>query len=137
MRIMGIDYGSKRVGVALSDEAQEFAFPKDVLQNDSKLIEELKKIALQNEVSLIVVGDSRDFKNAPNKIMDKVVPFVEEIRLKLGLPVEMELEFMTSAEAERLQGKNDMLDASAAALILKSYMEKQQAKKNNPNSLNN
>lgn len=128
MRILGIDYGSKRVGIALSDEAQEFAFPNAVLPNDKKLVEEIKKLASQNEIAMVVVGDSRDYNNKPNEIMDKVVPFVEELRLALGLPVEMELEFMTSMEAERLQGKNDMLDASAAALILKSFLEKKKNK---------
>lgn len=128
MRILGIDYGSKRVGIALSDETQEFAFPKAVLPNDKKLIEEIKKLASQNEIAMVVVGDSRDYNNKPNEIMSKVVPFVEELRLALNLPVEMELEFMTSIEAERLQGKNDMLDASAAALILKSYLEKKKNK---------
>jgi len=135
MRILGIDYGSKRVGVALSDDAQEYAFPKAVLQNNKTLIDELEKIALENEVSLVVVGDSRDFAGAANKIMDKVVPFVEDLRLRLGLPVEMELEFMTSQEAERLQGKNELLDASAAALIIKSFIEKRQAKKEREDKL--
>lgn len=128
MRIMGIDYGSKRVGIALSDDSEEFAIPKMVIENSKKLIDEIEKFASQNEVVLIVVGDSRDYKNMPNEIMNKVVPFIEELRLKLGLPVEMEQEFMTSVEAERLQGKNDMLDASAAALILKSYLEKRKNK---------
>ncbi len=128
MRIMGIDYGSRRVGVALSDEGQEFAFPKAVLDNSKKLMRELEKIATDNEVSLIIVGDSRDFNNKPNEIMAKVVPFVEDLRLALGLPVEMELEFMTSMEAERLQGKNELLDASAAAIILKSYIENKKNK---------
>lgn len=129
MRILAIDYGSKRVGVALSDENQEYAFPKTVLTNDKKLMDSLEKIIIENDVSLIVVGDSRDYNGVPNKIMDKVVPFVEDIRLRLGLPVEMEFEFMTSQEAERLQGKNELLDASAAALILKSFIEKRLAKK--------
>lgn len=128
MRIMGIDFGSKRVGIALSDNDEEFAFPKTVLDNNKNLIQEIKKFASQNEVTLAVVGESRDYKGAPNEIMKKVVPFVEELRLALNIPVEMELEFMTSAEAERLQGKNNMLDASAAALILKSYLEKKKNK---------
>ena len=129
MRLLGIDYGSKRVGIALSDELQQFAFPNTVLPNDKKLMREIEKIALQNEVEKIVIGDSKDYNGQPNEIMKKVVPFVEELRLALRLPVEMELEFMTSAEAVHLQGKNDSLDASAAALILKSFIEK----KNNKN----
>ena len=58
-----------------------------------------------------------------NEIMKKISPFVKDLEEKLGLPVHMHPEFLTSMEAERLQGKNDMHDASAAALILKSYLD--------------
>ena len=60
--------------------------------------------------------------------MTEIKPFVENLK-KLGLSVHLHPEFLTSAEAERLQGKNHMHDASAAALILKSYLET----KNNKN----
>jgi putative holliday junction resolvase len=129
MKLMGIDYGAKRVGIALSDVHQEYAFPKMVLANNKELLPKIKDICLMEEVKAIIVGDSKDYNMEPNKIMDKVVPFIEELRMYTRLPVELEDEFMTSAEAERLQGKNDMLDASAAALILKSYMDKKMGKK--------
>lgn len=124
MKLLGIDYGEKRVGIAISDEEQKFAIPKEVIPNNKELVSKIKKICLENEVENIVIGDSRDYRNQPNAIMDKIVPFVEELRLATGLRIEMEPEFMTSFAAERFQGKHDMLDASAAALILQSFLDK-------------
>lgn len=124
MKYLGIDFGSKRVGVAISDENNSFALPKAVLQNDSSLLEEIKKICAENSITGIVLGESKDFKGIDNPIMEKINSFKTEIEKTINLPVYLEPEFMTSSEAERLQGKNAMLDASAAALILKSYLDK-------------
>jgi putative Holliday junction resolvase len=129
MRLLGIDYGEKRVGIAVSDEEQQFAFAKVVLQNSKKLLEEVAKLCIENEIVGIVIGDSRDYEMKENKIMEKITPFIEELRLKTKLPVELELEFMTSIAADRFQGKNEFHDASAAALILQSYLDKKLAQK--------
>jgi RNase H-fold protein (predicted Holliday junction resolvase) len=55
--------------------------------------------------------------------MKEIRPFVENLKKAIGVEVEYHPEFMTSIEAEHIQGKGDMLDASAAALILKSYID--------------
>ena len=55
--------------------------------------------------------------------MKDIVPFAKSLETELRIPVYMHPEFMTSQEAERIQGKNSMHDASAAALILKSYLD--------------
>ena len=124
MRHMGIDFGKKRVGVALSDEVGNFALPHSVLANDTQLIDRLKVLCAEQKVGAIVMGESKDFKQVANPIMKLALVFRAELEKATGLPVHLEPEFMTSAEAEHLQGKNAMLDASAAALILKSYLEK-------------
>ena len=124
MRYLGIDYGKKRVGVATSDQSGNFSYPLSVLDNTDKLIDEITKICKEKQISEIVVGESRDFSQNENEIMSDIKPFVKSLEDKLGLPVHMHPEFMTSQEAERLQGKNDMHDASAAAIILKSYLDK-------------
>ncbi len=124
MRHIGIDFGKKRVGVALSDEAGNFALPHSVLTNDARLIERLKLLCSEQGVGAIVMGESKNFQQQDNPIMKAALAFKTELEKATGLPVHLEPEFMTSAEAEHLQGKNAMLDASAAALILKSYLEK-------------
>ena len=123
MRTLGIDFGSKRIGIALSDEGGDFALPYGVVENNEHLIREIRELCVINNVGEVVVGDSKDFKGEDNTIMEEITPFVEKLREVLGVPVELHPEFMTSSQAERLQGKNDMLDASAAALILSSYLD--------------
>ena len=122
-KILGIDYGGKRVGVAISDEGMKFALPVTVIENSPLLLEEVSKIALDNSAKEIVLGESNDYSGKPNPIMLEVIEFKKHLEEK-GYIVHFELEFMTSVQAERLQGKNKMSDASAAALILQSYLDK-------------
>ena len=129
MRYLGIDYGKKRVGLALSDEAGEFALPHSVLPADAKLVSRVAALCNEQKVGAIVMGESKDFKQVANRIMTEALEFKTNLEKATGLPVHLEPEFMTSAEAEHIQGKNAMLDASAAALILKSFLEKQANKK--------
>ena len=124
MRYLGIDYGTKRVGVAISDEAGEFALPFLVLPNDKKLLTAMTAICREKNIGTIVIGESKNFAGEDNPLQEKINQFKKELEQATGLLVELELEFFTSAEAARLQGKNAKLDASAAALILKSFLDK-------------
>lgn len=128
MRLLGIDYGSKRVGIALSDEGSQFAMPLIVLKNSKNLLKEIAGLALENNIKEIVLGESKDYKGKANTILPESLNLKMDLE-KEGFIVHLEPEFMTSVNAERFQGKNDMLDASAAALILQSYLDKQQLKK--------
>jgi putative holliday junction resolvase len=123
MRILGIDFGSKRVGVAVSDEKREFAMPLSVVQNTPELVDEIEKIAKDNEADEIVLGESRNYKGEGNNILLSSMKFKEQLEAK-GFRVIWEAEFMTSIQAERIQGKNEKSDASAAALILQSYLDR-------------
>ncbi len=125
MRYLGIDYGSKRVGIAISDEGGRMAFPKKVIPTDKKLIQTVVKICLDQNVGAVVVGESKNLAGGDNLITPKIQKFVEALKKEIKVPIYMEPEFFTSAEAERIQGKNDMIDASAAAIILKSFLDKQ------------
>jgi putative holliday junction resolvase len=119
---MGIDFGEKRVGVASTDEMGQFALPRVVLENKAGLLDEVERLAEDWQTERVVIGESRDFKGVPNVIHAQALRFADELRAR-GLDVVFHPEMLTSMEAERLQGKNDMLDASAAALILKSYID--------------
>ncbi len=130
MRFLGIDYGSKRIGIAVSDEAGEFAMPLIVLKTQKNLLNEIIAIATENKVSTIVIGESKDYKGKGNAILSESLNLKKDLEEK-GYIVHMEPEFMTSTHAERFQGKHDMLDASAAALILQSFLDKQSYKKIN------
>ena len=72
MRLLGIDYGEKNIGIAVTDDAGTMAFPESVIPNDKKLFSSLEKIIKDKNIGEIVVGESKDFKGKPNKIMKKV-----------------------------------------------------------------
>ncbi len=124
MKFLGIDYGEKRVGLATSDENGSMAFPNVVLLNDKLLLESIEKIITKEDIEQIIIGESLDYKNKPNPIMDKILPFKKSLEEKFNIVVQLEPEFLTSSQAEVIQGKNKKLDASAAAIILQSYLDK-------------
>jgi putative holliday junction resolvase len=123
MRYLGIDYGTKRVGIALSDEKGEFAIPFIVLKNSKTLVDEILDIAEENKVEKIILGESKNYKGEPNTIHEASMDFKKKLEGG-GYIVELEPEFMTSAHVEKLQGKTDTMDSSAAALILQSYLDR-------------
>ena len=125
-RLLGIDYGTKRVGVSVSSEDGSIAFPLVVIQNTSELARQIEKIAKDHEAREIVIGESRDFKGNPNPIFLETEKLKKELE-SMDFIVHLELEFMTSMQAERLQGKNDKIDASAATIILQSYIDRVKA----------
>ncbi len=131
MKLLGIDYGSKRVGLAHSDEAGQFAMPLIVLVNTKNLLEEVVAAAKEKGVKEIVIGESKNYAGEANAILADSLNFKKELETA-GFTVHLEPEFMTSAHVEKLQGKTEMLDASAAALILQSYLDKQKAQNKLP-----
>ena len=124
MRYLGIDFGAKRIGISISDENLYFALPHSVLTNDKKIIEKVKKVISDNGVGLIVLGESLDYAGKPNKIMDKIEDFKKKLEEETSIKIILEPEFMTSSQAKLLQGENKMHDASAASIILQSYLDK-------------
>lgn len=122
MRLMGIDYGTKRVGVALSDEGGQMAFPHIVLDNDSKLLSKLEALIKEREVGEIVIGHSLGRDGNPNKVHAAVEELIGDLTLGVGLPIHLEPEQYSTQEALREQGRTAQTDASAAAIILNSYI---------------
>ena len=129
MRYLGIDYGNRKVGLAISDEAGSFAFPYQVIKNESplSLAKEIKKICQEEKVGGIVLGESLDLSGEANPIQAEILRFKELLSEESGLSVEFQKEFFTTQEARRIideNGTSPETDARAAALILKSFLEK-------------
>lgn len=124
MRYMGIDFGIKRVGIALSDEGGVMAFPHSVIPNNEKLLGAIESLVAHEHVSVIVVGHSFKPDGTTNKIQESINEFIGDMTLRVGIPIHLEPEQYTTQEAKRIQGKNDMTDASAAAIILNSYFNR-------------
>lgn len=133
MRHLGVDYGSKKIGLALSDEAGTMGFPHKIIPNTPKAVEEICALMAKKDVRALVVGDSRDHTGKPNPVAGGARALGDEVALRCGVPVFYEWEGMTSAEAKRPPMKTEKtrkpsarenVDASAAALILTSYLAK-------------
>lgn len=129
MRYLGIDYGTKNIGLALSDEMGQFAFSYSTIPNSRQVVEEIKSICDKEGVGAIVIGESKNRDGSDNVVMAQARAFVSDLQMVCDLPVFYEPEFYTSQEAERIAGKDADLDARAAAIILKSYLDKQNVKR--------
>lgn len=126
MRYLGIDYGEKKIGLALTDDEAKFAMPHSVIANIGmqKAVDDIKKICGEKEVSKIIVGESKDFKGKPNPIMREIEKFKLKLEEDVKLPVFYHPEVFSTMEAGRITGRNKGVDASAAALVLQSFIDK-------------
>lgn len=124
MKYLGIDYGAKRVGIAVSDEGGTIAFPRGTLENGPDIVEHVTKRATEDQVEKIVVGDTRSFSGLENPVTKESDEFVERLKQATGLPVERAWEAGSSIEASRYapegQGHDD---SSAAAVILQRFLD--------------
>ncbi|NQV93091.1 Holliday junction resolvase RuvX [Candidatus Kaiserbacteria bacterium] len=132
MKIIGIDYGTKRVGVAISDDTASLAFPKAVLRNSHTLLGEIKSTIENNKVEKIVIGQSLDTDGSENILMEDIRRFASVLEKEVGLPIFLEPEFFTSQEAHKGKKAGEvsshMIDAAAAALILQRFLDKEKGK---------
>jgi putative Holliday junction resolvase len=123
MRYLGIDYGTKKIGLALSDEGGEFAFPHSVVAYDRDFFSVLEKICKDESVEALVLGHSLTASGAENEIVEETNAFAEKLRSTLSLPVYRQNELFSSVEAHRYQTKKGDRDDSAAAIILQRFLD--------------
>ncbi len=128
MRYLGIDYGTKRVGVAVSDESGAMAFPYAILENNKKLVTGVKEICEKENIAHVVVGESLDFKGQPNSVAEDINRFVDDLRGAVNVPISSEREFLSTRQARFFQTEKEHVDDSAAAIILQSYLDKKNVK---------
>ena len=133
MRHLGVDYGSKKIGLALSDEAGTMGFPHAIVPHTPRLFDEVCSLIEREHVGAVIIGDSRNLAGSENEIAKDARSFGEQLSETLKIPVFFESEVFTSAEARRAHertGKSRApprrvaVDASAAALILTSYLSR-------------
>jgi putative Holliday junction resolvase len=130
MKYLGIDYGAKRIGISISDDEGRLAFPHSTVPNDSRALETVSNIIIAEGASSVVVGESKNYKNEPNEIQKDIDEFVKKLEARgMELEISFEPEFMTSSQAERVTGKNEKIDASAAALILQSFLDRKNSER--------
>ena len=122
MKFLGIDYGLKKIGIAKSDSDGQMAFPMKNIANNEHVYKEIKDIIEVENIEHIVIGKSLNYKREENPIMEQAYTFAKELTEKTGLDISFFDETLTTAEALRAQEKGSKLDASAAALMLNSYL---------------
>ena len=133
MRILALDHGTKRVGVAVSDELKMIAQPLEYILTEpfAPFLERLKKLLLEKEVDLILIGMPRNMDGSYGPAAQKVDTFVAVLRNAVTVPIKTLDERLTSAQANRvlIQGgvrrdqRKEKVDKMAAAILLQSYLD--------------
>ena len=138
MRILGIDYGRKRIGLAVSDETETLASPLPVHRRQRTLNHDLwtlKRLISSQGIGRIVIGLPLNMNGSQGEMAHESLAFAEQLAKMTGLQVEPIDERLTSAEAERVLIKGDvsrkkrreLRDGLAAVLILQSYLDKRRS----------
>ena len=137
MKYLGIDYGTKRIGLATSDGGGSMAFPYSTVKAGPGALAEIHAIIKKEVVERVVLGESLNFKGEANTVMESIAEFKKDLEALTGLTVAYEAEFLSSAAAARQfdvdVGRKEKLDqskldAAAAAIILQSYLDRNKNK---------
>jgi len=133
MRILAIDHGTKRMGVAVSDELGMIAQPLEFIAAEpfAKFLDRLKEILREKQVELILVGMPRNMDGSYGPAALKVQEFVAVLKDAVAIPIKTLDERLTSVQAHRFlteaevrgRQRKDKVDKSAAAILLQSYLD--------------
>ena len=131
MRIMAVDYGKKRVGVAITDPLGTMSLPLSTIapKSDSDLIERLKCIIDENEVGLVIVGNPLSLKGAPTEMSNTVERFVKKMKRRIDVEVVLwDERYISQLAVNRfkdlgMSSKKEDIDRVAASIILDEYLE--------------
>jgi len=130
---MGIDYGKKRIGIALSDPLLIFAYPFITLQNDLSFLKNLSKIIFEKNIDKVILGlPSSNYKSSA-ELSKKVQKLKQEIETNFKIEVILWDEEFSSAIAKQKvmesvtkkskRRNKDLLDKHSAAIILQEYLD--------------
>jgi putative pre-16S rRNA nuclease len=133
MRILAVDHGEKRIGLAISDPTATIASPVTVIKHVSRLLDaaQVANIANENDVGLIVIGQSYDEEGNPNLAGRRAAKFAEALKEQTQIPIELFDESFTTqdARATRIEmgvsrkKRSGHMDELAAVMILRSYID--------------
>jgi len=135
MRILAVDHGEKRIGLALSDPTATIASPFKVIKHVSRLMDaaQVANLAAENEVALIVIGQSYDEEGNPNLAGRRAAKFAESLKEQTQIPVVLWDESFSTQDARATRIEMNVsrkqraghMDELAAVMILRSYIESQ------------
>jgi putative Holliday junction resolvase len=133
-KILGLDFGEKKIGVAISDEIGMLARPllTIIVNNKQLTADQIKKICEENQVQGIVIGLPKTMKGELDSQAEKVFQFVDGLKKVVNIPIVFEDERLTSRMVEKMlivegvkrEKRNSIIDQLAAKTILQSYLDK-------------
>lgn len=135
-RILAIDYGSKRIGIAITDPLNIIAYPLITLTNDNKFFDNLKKILLQYKVVKILIGSPLKENGEESVTSQSVNKFIEELKKNVQIEIELVDErysseiarqrVIESVVSKKKRRDKSLIDKNAAAVILEDYLKSMQ-----------
>lgn len=142
MKYLGIDYGSKHVGTALSDSGGNVAMPHRVIPNTPALVREIAEIITAEGIEQVVIGESRNLEGGHNTVQEEIDSFTKALGEVVDTPLVAMNELFSSRQAKwgtehhmRINPRNadprasqkraSRIDDKAAAIILQSYLDSQ------------
>ncbi len=135
MRILALDHGTVRIGVAVSDELKMIATPLEFIPAEpfDAFLARLRQILAEKEVELILVGLPRNMDGTCGPAVQKVQQFVAALKTATPVPIRTWDERLTSAQANRFliqanvrrKDRKAKVDKTAAAILLQSYLDAQ------------
>lgn len=137
MKFLGIDYGEKKVGLAIGDSDIRIASPYKILNNDKDLMGNLKDVCLKEEIAKIVIGLPLTLKSSTSKQTQSVLNFITKLKKATYLEIAEQDERLSSSYAKSLlkEMKVKHLDDDVAAMIiLQSYLDEVRSQKSEPRS---
>ena len=133
MRILAVDHGEKHIGLAVSDPTATIASPLKVIEHVSRLMDaaQVANLASENDVALIVIGQSYDEEGKPNLAGRRAAKFAEALKEQTQIPVILWDESFSTQDARELtiqmgvprKKRAGHMDELAAVMILKSYLD--------------
>ncbi len=134
MRYLGLDLGTKTLGVAISDKTNTMSFPFQTLHfvEHEELIVALKKIIQEKEVGVLVLGYPKNMNNTLGEAVERTLRFKKILEKNFSLPVELIDERLSTKEAENIlistdtkrKKRKQIIDSYAASIILDTYIKR-------------
>ena len=133
MRVLGIDHGTKRIGIALSDPSGTIALPLEYVLAEpfANFLSRLKELIREKQVEMILVGMPRNMDGSYGPAAAKVQEFVAVLKETIAIPIKTWDERLTSAQANRFllqadvrrKDRKEKVDKAAAAILLQSFLD--------------
>lgn len=131
-RILAIDFGTKRIGLALTDPLKMFAIPFQTIPNDTKTLQFILNLIKEKNVVTVILGNPVSEDGTDTKLTSLIIKFKNELELKSGLQIEMFDErysstiasqrILETVSSKKKRRDKSLIDKNAAAVILEDYL---------------